>query len=433
MLMKKLNSKEILVIGFALFAMFFGAGNLIFPPSIGLLAGEKWKAALLGFSLTGIGLPILGVLSVAISGGSINSLLNKVGPKFALVFSILIMVLIGPLLAIPRTGATAFEIGIQPLFPSIGPVISSLIFFGLTLFLTISSTSIIDVIGKFLTPILLIMISTIIIKGILNPIGVPIDTNMTQPFSTGFGDGYQTMDLLAAIVFGGIIVDDIKNKGITEKNEQFKTIAKTGLIAGIGLGIVYGGLLYLGAAGSSVFPQGIEKVSLTTNITITILGHLGKIVLGICVYSACLTTSVGLTATVGHFFSNISKEKFNYKTIVIISTIVSIIISNIGVESIITFADPILKIVYPIAIILVIINVFDNLIENKKIYLGATIGTFCVSLVDGLSAMGVNTSFIGEFIQILPFADSGFGWIFPAILGIILTHLITKLKENAFA
>src|SRR5699024_7886645 len=146
--MKKLSSKEILVIGFALFAMFFGAGNLIFPPSIGLGAGTKWKAALLGFSLTGIGLPILGVLSVTISGGSIDSLLSKVGPRFAIVFSITIIILIGPLLATPRTGATAYELGIKPFFPSISPLISSIIFFGLTLFLTIKPSSIVDVIGK---------------------------------------------------------------------------------------------------------------------------------------------------------------------------------------------------------------------------------------------------------------------------------------------
>ncbi|HLR35766.1 MAG TPA: branched-chain amino acid transport system II carrier protein [Tissierellales bacterium] len=429
--MKKLSSKEILVIGFALFAMFFGAGNLIFPPSIGLGAGTKWKAALLGFSLTGIGLPILGVLSVTISGGSIDSLLSKVGPRFAIVFSITIIILIGPLLATPRTGATAYELGIKPFFPSISPLISSIIFFGITLFLTINPTNIVDVIGKFLTPILLIMISTIIFKGISIPIGIPIDTQISQPFSIGFGDGYQTMDLLAAIVFGSIIVDDIKNRGITDKDEQFKIVAKTGLIAATGLGIVYGGLLYLGATGSSVFPPDMEKVALTTNITNTILGSWGEVVLGLCVYSACLTTSVGLTATIGHFFNKISKDKIKYETIVIISTIISITISNIGVESIITFADPILKIVYPIAIVLVIINVFDNLIENKRIYLGATIGTFCVSLVDGLSAMGINTSYISKVVQTFPFADSGFGWMLPAILGIILTHLITKIKENA--
>ena len=429
--MKKLSSKEILVIGFALFAMFFGAGNLIFPPSIGLGAGAKWKAALLGFSLTGIGLPILGVLSVTISGGSIDSLLSKVGPRFAIVFSITIIILIGPLLATPRTGATAYELGIKPFFPSISPLISSIIFFGITLFLTINPTNIVDVIGKFLTPILLIMISTIIFKGISIPIGIPIDTQISQPFSIGFGDGYQTMDLLAAIVFGSIIVDDIKNRGITDKDEQFKIVAKTGLIAATGLGIVYGGLLYLGATGSSVFPPDMEKVALTTNITNTILGSWGEVVLGLCVYSACLTTSVGLTATIGHFFNKISKDKIKYETIVIISTIISITISNIGVESIITFADPILKIVYPIAIVLVIINVFDNLIENKRIYLGATIGTFCVSLIDGLSAMGINTSYISKVVQTFPFADSGFGWMLPAILGIILTHLITKIKENA--
>lgn len=187
----------------------------------------------------------------------------------------------------------------------------------------------------------------------------------------------------------------------------------------------------MGATGSSVFPPDMEKVALTTSITNTILGSWGEVVLGLCVYSACLTTSVGLTATIGHFFNKISKDKIKYETVVILSTIMSITISNIGVESIITFADPILKIVYPIAIVLVIINVFDNLIENKRIYLGATIGTFCVSLIDGLSAMGINTSYISKVVQTLPFADSGFGWMLPAILGIILTHLITKIKENA--
>ncbi len=430
--MKKISFKEILIIGLALFAMFFGAGNLIFPPSIGLIAGEKWKAALLGFSLTGIGLPILGVLAVTVSGGSIQSLLNKVGPKFATFFSTLIIILIGPLLAIPRTGATAFELGIKPLFPSVHPILGSVIFFGLTLLLTIKSSDIIDVIGKFLTPILLIMISAIIIKGILTPIGMPVNTPIAKPFSIGFENGYQTMDLLAAVVFGSIIADDIKNKGIISKKEQFKTVAQTGLIAGVGLSIVYGGLLYLGATGSSVFTQGMEKVSLTTNIINILMGSFGEIILSLCVYSACITTSIGLTATVGQFFNDLSKDKISYKTIVIISTLISIVISNIGVESIVTFADPILKIVYPIAIVLVIINVFDNLIENKKIYIGATIGTFCVSLIDGLSAMGVNTSVVGDFVQNLPLADSGLGWLFPAILGILLTHLISQIKEKAF-
>lgn len=430
--MKKISFKEILIIGLALFAMFFGAGNLIFPPSIGLIAGEKWKAALLGFSLTGIGLPILGVLAVTVSGGSIQSLLNKVGPKFATFFSTLIIILIGPLLAIPRTGATAFELGIKPLFPSVHPILGSVIFFGLTLLFTIKSSDIIDVIGKFLTPILLTMISAIIIKGILTPIGMPVNTPIAKPFSIGFENGYQTMDLLAAVVFGSIIADDIKNKGIISKKEQFKTVAQTGLIAGVGLSIVYGGLLYLGATGSSVFTQGMEKVSLTTNIINILMGSFGEIILSLCVYSACITTSIGLTATVGQFFNDLSKDKISYKTIVIISTLISIVISNIGVESIVTFADPILKIVYPIAIVLVIINVFDNLIENKKIYIGATIGTFCVSLIDGLSAMGVNTSVVGDFVQNLPLADSGLGWLFPAILGILLTHLISQIKEKAF-
>ncbi|MTI65295.1 MAG: branched-chain amino acid transport system II carrier protein [Firmicutes bacterium] len=431
--MEKESNKDFIVIGFALFAMFFGAGNLIFPPSIGITAGDSWGASMIGFFLTGIGMPLLGILAVAISGGSIHSLVGKVGPRFGKIFGSLVIILIGPLVAIPRTGATAFEMGLNPNFPGINPIIGSVLFFSISLFLVIKPTGIVDRIGKILTPILLVMLSVTILKGILSPMGIPIDTGVTRSFSGGFTQGYQTMDLLGAIVFGSIVINSIKEKGYTKEKEQFKITAKAGLIAAFGLCIVYGGLLYLGATSSSVLPTDIEKTSLIVTIASSLLGNLGKVILGICVYCACLTTSVGLTATVGDYFSKLTDGKLSYRSIVIVTTLLSALISNIGVEKIVRFAGPVLTVIYPVAIVLVIINVFDNLIENKKVYLGAVLGTLGVSLIDGMSSVGVDTSFAGEFIKSLPLSSYGFAWLLPAILGFIIADILVKVKEKSIA
>ena len=425
--MKKEN-KDFIIIGFALFAMFFGAGNLIFPPSLGVMAGDKWVGAILGFFLTGIGLPILGILAISKSGGTVKGLAGKVGPKFSVFYGTVVIIALGPLLAVPRTGATTFEMGVKPIFPSANPIIVSIIYFSITLLLVIKPTGIIDRIGKILTPVLLLTLSFIIYKGVTSPIGAPVDTSITNPLFKGFTEGYQTMDLLGATLLGGLITGSLIEKGYKDKKEQFRITAKAGIVAGLGLLFVYGGLLYLGATASSTFPEDIAKTTLTMSMVSMILGDLGKVILGISVSCACLTTSVGLTGMVGDYFSELTKGKLSYKLVVTVSTVFSALISNLGVEKIVQFAGPLLSIFYPVAIVLVVLNLFDKYIKNKKVYAGAVFGALLVSLIDGISGFGINTSFIGAYTSSLPLSEGGLGWVLPAMIGLLLTSVLTSKR-----
>lgn len=424
------KSKDSIIIGLALFAMFFGAGNLIFPPSIGFASASQWPLSMLGFFLTGIGMPLLGILAVTISGGSLKTLTSKVNNKFYMIFGSLVILLIGPMIAIPRTGATAFEMGILPNFSFINSYVSAFLFFGVTLLLTIKPTGIIDRIGKFLTPVLLTMLSIIIIKGIMNPIGQPAVSTLETAFSFGFTQGYQTMDLLGAIVFGALITTAVREKGYNQRKDSFHVTAKAALIAAFGLLTIYGGLLYLGATGSNLLVEQ-TKAQLIIDIVYRILGISGQAILGLGVYAACLTTSVGLTATVGNFFSELTNHKLSYRLIVILTTIISAVASTTGVETIVSFASPILVVIYPMAIVLVVLNVFDNFIAYQSIYKGALFGTFSISFFDGLKAAGVQMpSTVNSFIESLPLFSIGFGWLLPAVIGSIIIVGYSKLTDN---
>ena len=251
--MKKKN--DAFILGAALFSMFFGAGNLIFPPFLGLLAGQKWNWSMFGFFLTGIGLPLLGIIASAKAGGDVDKLGKRVSPLFSKFLGITVVLAIGPLLAIPRTGATAFEIGVLPLLPKGNPILFSLIYFGITLSLVIKPNDVIDKIGKILTPTLLLLLGLIIIKGIFDPMGIPVAEDYAKPFSEGFISGYQTMDALASILFGGIITSSLIQSGYVDSKEQMKMTKKAGIIAVTGLTLVYGGLGYLGATGGALFAK----------------------------------------------------------------------------------------------------------------------------------------------------------------------------------
>ena len=250
---KKFN--DVVIVGFALFAMFFGAGNLIFPPYLGFLSGSVWPVAMLGFLITGIGIPLLGVIASARAGGSVEHLAGRVGPKFARVLGILIILAIGPLLAIPRTAATTFELAIRPNLPWAGPALGSLTYFTVTLFFALNRSKVVDKIGKVLTPLLLVTLSLLIFKGIFPPLAAPVQGSLAAPFSSGFREGYQTMDALASVVFAEIIIAALVFKGYAKTSDQIKLASLSAGVAAIGLGLVYGGLMYLGATSGSLFPR----------------------------------------------------------------------------------------------------------------------------------------------------------------------------------
>lgn len=420
--MKK-EIKDVLIIGAALFAMFFGAGNLIFPPAIGVAGGTHWMLSFLGFFITGICLPVLGVLAVSKAGGTINHLADKVSVKFSTILGTVIVLAIGPLLAIPRTGATVYEIGIKPML-SVHPLIVSIIYFSITLFFVIKPSGIVDKIGKMLTPILLLVIGLIIYNGVMHPIGVPIATTLPNPFSDGFLQGYQTMDTLAAILIGGMILTGIIEKGYVHRKDQLRMTTMAGLIAGCLLAVVYGGLLYLGATISGSVAADISKSTLMIEITNRLLGQSGQLVMCIAVSSACMTTSIGLTAIVGNFFEKLSKGKLSYKLIVTVTCIFSAIMAAVGVEAIVLVAVPFLVLAYPVVIVLIVFNLFDKFIPHTYAYKGGVTGAFAIGLLDALKTIDI--SFVNQIVQRLdplytlvgklPLANMGFAWVIPSLV-----------------
>ncbi|MCH4888963.1 branched-chain amino acid transport system II carrier protein [Acidaminobacter sp. JC074] len=423
-----MKKTDILILGLALFAMFFGAGNLIFPPAIGNLAGSDYILAIIGFFITGIGMPILGIMAVIKAGGSISDFGKHVGPTFSTVFGLIIALILGPFMGVPRTGATTFEMGIQPILPSVPAWIIILIFFALTWLLSIKQSSIIDIIGKWMTPILVTLLVFIVGLGIFKGIGSPITQNK-DAFKIGFTGGYQTMDLFVAIMLGSIILKTLKDKGY-HQSKFFSITWRAGIIAAIGLALIYGGLLVLGANGQTLL-AGIDSRSLmTVTIVQAILGNIGSILLGVCVSFACLTTSIGITAAASEFFDQITPKYVKYNMIVTLSVIVSGLMAMGGVEFIVSVAGPLLTIIYPMGIVLVFLNLFGQHIKHKSAFKWTVVATSLISLPQGLSELGILTQTINELLELLPLNSLGLPWVIPAIIGFGLANIYYESKNR---
>jgi branched-chain amino acid:cation transporter, LIVCS family len=418
------KTSDVVVVGFALFAMFFGAGNLIFPPYLGFLSGSVWSIAMLGFLITGIGIPLLGIIASARAGGSVEHLAGRVGPGFARILSIGIILAIGPLLAIPRTGATTFELGVRPNWPGASPALASLVFFGITLFFALNRSKVIDKIGKFLTPVLLATLLLLILKGIFTPLASPIQGSLAAPFSSGFREGYQTMDALASVVFAEIIIAALVFKGYQKISDQVKLASLAALIAASGLGFVYGGLMYLGATAGSLFSPDIERTALLINIAQGILGGSGKVVLGLAVSMACLTTSIGLTATVGDYFSSITKGKLKYKAVCVATVLFSGVFATVGVTRIVKIAVPLLVLAYPTVVCLIALTIAGRKTIHRAVYVGSIAGALSTSVFDALSAAGLPVAAADGLIAHIPLAQAGFPWILPAIAGGVVGAIV---------
>ncbi|MEG1482422.1 branched-chain amino acid transport system II carrier protein [Clostridium sp.] len=418
--MKK-QTKDFLVVGFALFAMFFGAGNLIFPPYLGHLVGDQYLIAIIGFTLTGVGLPLLAIIACTKGDGTFETMASKIGPKFAVIFAALLFVAIGPMLGIPRTAATTFELTIHPIFPSVSPLVWMLIYFAINLFFVFNKSSIIDTIGKVLTPALLVILGIIIVKGVMFPIGDIVTTNSTSVFSGAFLEGYQTMDALAALLFAAIVSGNILSKGYKKKDLVPMTI-KAGIVAAIGLAFVYGGLTFIGAQTNGLVASDIGKTGLLLVISKEILGSVGTIIIGIAMGLACLTTSIGLITAGSSFFEEVSKGKLPYKINAVVITIISIIIGRLGVDHIIKISGPILNILYPVAITLIATTLLDKFLTNVK---AIRLGVY-TSLVFGI--LGVIPSVDLNFI---PLGAQGFAWLIPTLIAILIGYIIFREKKVA--
>lgn len=427
--MKK-STKDVIVIGFALFAMFFGAGNLIFPPYLGKIVGSNFMIAIIGFIITGVGLPLLGIISCAKFGGSFHDMTRRINRPFSIIATAALVLAIGPMLAIPRTAATTYELGIKPFFPSSGPLPSIIIYFLINLFFVLRPSSIIDDIGKILTPALLVMLSLIVLKGILFPIGNIVPVIKENVFSTALLEGYQTMDAMASVIFSTIVLASVKGKGYSKREEVTNMVIRSGLIAVLGLGFIYGGLLYLGAQTVNLFPAEITKTVLVTQIAEKTLGSFGSVALALSVSLACLTTSIGLTAASAEFFCNLTREKISYRNNSIIITVASIIIAKMGVDAIVKFAVPVLNILYPIVIVFILITLFDKYIRNDNVLRVTVYTTLVFSILDTIKSLGYANSAVKILIGLIPLSNIGFTWVIPSIVAFIITFIAINNKDS---
>lgn len=421
--------KDILTIGFALFAMFFGAGNLLLPPFIGLQVGHHIWITIIAFGLTGILLPFLGVLSIVQSGNSIQDLGNRVHPLLAPILGAVIMLCIGPLIAIPRTAATTFEVGLLPLFPNFNPIWSAILFFGITWSLTIVPSKVVDIIGNFLTPALLILLVLLIVIGIANPLGNYSTTTLSTPeaFTLGFTEGYQTLDVLASVIFAGIIIAAAQSKGYEKVKEKSKVVVASGALSAICLFIIYGGLLYLGST-ANFSNTDISRSALLIHIAKSNLGQFGMIAIAFSIALACLTTAIALTSAVGTFFSQLSNGRIGYKTLVTLCCLSSAALSITGVDNIIKFAYPPLAFVYPIVITLVLyIVIFGKIVKSTLPYIGALIASTGIAVINLLNLLNVWSEKQLALFNKIPLFEMDLGWVVPSILGFTIFLIIDKI------
>lgn len=443
---KKLPFSSYLVIGVMLFALFFGAGNLIFPAELGQNAGSNVWLAILGFLLTGVGLPLLGILAMGYSGSrNLQELASRIHPVYAVIFTSLLYLTIGPFFAAPRTGAVAFDIAITPFIGESNVQIASLIFtfifFGITLWLSLNPTKIVDRVGKILSPGIIILLLFLLAVVVLNPMSAiesPQAAYGTGAFLTGFTEGYNTMDALASLVFGIIVINAIRSMGVTSRKGILAATAKTGFVATFFLALIYVGIAYLGA--TSVGELGVLKTggAVLSGASMHYFGTIGLVLLGTVIILACLTTAIGLMTACGEYFHTLM-PKVSYKMFVTIFTTFCFVVANFGLANIISYSIPLLMFIYPLAIVLMLLTFTSSLFQHSRfVYVSATIVTFIISSVDGLKTfcelMEVEyyewlAPIIKFYEQTLPFYSDGLGWLLPVLVTVITTGVIVRAKQ----
>ena len=427
---QKISLSLILPIGLMLFSFFFGAGNFIFPPVLGQAAGDNLLSATIGFCISGVGLPLLGIIAMAINrSDNPDNLASPVHPNFAKALVIICALTIGPFFAIPRTAAVSFDTGILAFVPAgyhdLGMIAYSLFFFLLTYYLSVNPSKIIDNICKIMTPMLLICLAILIAFVLLDPLG---PTQAAQgdyaevPFFKGFQEGYNTMDLLAAMLFGAATVNAIESKGILDHKLLTRLCIYAGIIAATFLALIYSSLAYTGATSVQAFGIVSNGGQLLNQIAVHYMGNFGKVILALIIFFACITTSIGLTSSISGYFNALFNEKIQYQRYVLAISVFSFAVSNVGLSNIIKFSIPVLCMLYPIVIVLVLLNVCSGLFKRDPyIFRPCVLFTTIFAILDGLKAAGINTGFIHASLEAyMPLYNIGFGWVVPCIAGIVL-------------
>ncbi|KPL98313.1 branched-chain amino acid transport system II carrier protein [Vibrio splendidus] len=431
---QSLKLTDIMALGFMLFAFFLGAGNIIFPPLAGQLAGDHFLPAMSGFLLTAVGLPLITIVAVAVAGGSWGHLTKDLPKRAATIMAVLIFIIIGPAFAAPRTGLVAYEMAVKPFFIDASQAhltLFSIAFFVVAMFFSWSQGKLIDVIGKVLTPALFVGLVVLAVAVFVNPQGDILAAHgeyITQPLTKGFLEGYNTMDTFASLMFGMLIVDAIRSKGITDRAATTKYLISAGCIAAAGLAFVYISLFFLGATSATVAAGADNGGAILSLYVQSLFGPSGQLVLSVIVLLACLTTAIGLVSACSDYFSSLTP--LSYKTWVIINGVACATVANVGLSQLISLSVPVLFALYPVAIALVALTFLRSRFPNPKAaYRVVVLVSLMFALIDGAKVAGVDVS----ALKMLPLFEIGMGWLLPTAAAIICMFFVGKSTEQEMA
>lgn len=431
-----MSKKQVVFTGLMLFSLFFGAGNLIFPPLLGLESGTHFTPAMTGFLLTGVILPFIAVMAVATVKGGLVSIGSRVGKVFGVVFAIIIYLSIGAFYGIPRAASVAYELGFQQIYHSenrIVLILFSVIFFAVTYYICLNPKKIVQRVGEYLTPILLLALAILFVRAFFlfeNTPGAVSEKYTGTPFVTGLLEGYFTLDAVAALAFGIVVVNALKDSGVRTRAEQIKGTLGAGVIAAVGLAIVYVSLGWIGVVmpRTTEFANGAEILTAASH---ALFGSTGSLLFGAIVLLACLTTCIGLINASASFFQGLF-PKFSYKFYVGILSVIGFSVSSLGLNIILDIAVPLLMFIYPVAIVLMTLSLLQPIIgDGKMMYRFSVSLTLVYATYEVLVSLGLNLEGVAPFIGFVPFFEFGLGWVIPAVVGGFIGFMVDILTAKA--
>ncbi len=426
---KKSMGLDSIVVGLALFSTMFGAGNLIFPPQIGLNTGTQWYLGAIGIVLTGVVLPVLAFWG-ANNVGEIRAVMSYVHPKFYDWFYVIGCILVGMGSTLPRNGATTHEMGVLSIFPGVPSWVTMIVFFALVFFFGCDQGKVVDKLGKYLTPILLVLVAIVLIKGVFDPIGTPMETNPTSPLTSSMLTGYLTGDLTVGLMCANIFIGGIVAKGHSTPAERKKSGLMVGMVSIVALGLIYTALTYIGATGGAFYDMSTPQTTLLSGLVGQTLGTLGKVFMGIAVGLACLTTAIGIGSTGATVINEVSKGKISYKLWMAIACVVGAVFGSFGIQNIINYVTPIFLIMYPICIVFTVLSLVDQWIPNDGVYKFGIAVSGIVSIGDAVLSVAPNLTGLRNLMSFIPLFEQGFSWLIPTIIGMIVGGIVYRGKPR---
>ena len=446
----KLTAKEYIILASMLFGMFFGAGNLIFPVSMGQQAGANLWPAIVGFCLTGVGIPLLGIAAMGISRSEgLFDMCKRVGKPYAYFFTCLLYLAIGPLFAIPRTATVSFSVGIAPMLQTgnqkLVLCIFSALFFAIVLFFSLRPSGIMTWIGKLLNPLFLLFLAILAVTALLNPMGdiaagAPSGKYVEMSFFQGFLEGYNTLDALASLAFGIILINSIRKLGIQEPKAISGSTLRSGILSTILMAAIYCLLTVLGAQSQSVLGVSADGGEALFQIGSHYFGTFGGVLLGLIVTVACLKTAIGLITSCSTAFVELFPKSLSYRAYAILFCVFSFAIANFGLSRMIELSLPMLMFLYPLTITLILLCLFGHLFDyDQRVFVSVTVCTIIPALFDFINTLpaGANKALGGDVVQSitqwLPFGSIGMSWVVPACVGLVIgliLHFCGKKKAQ---